>query len=70
MVQVIVREQHGHFARLCLGQLRRDRSHPGARVEDQSFAARADEQQGGRVAAEFIEAGPEGGLASPHSADE
>ncbi len=70
MIQVIVREQHDHLARTGLRQLAGDRAHPGSCVQNQAFALRSEQQQRGRIAAELVEAGPQGGLASSHTPDE
>ena len=78
-----VHRQPGHVVEVVMREQRRSprpvpsrpscfatASHAGAGVEHQSLAARPDEQQGGRVAAELVEAAAGGRPAAPHSTDE
>ncbi len=70
VVQVVMGEHDGHLARLHRSQLPRDGPQAGAGVEHQSLASRSDEQQRRGVAAELIEAAPDGRPTASHSADE
>jgi len=70
VIEMVVGEQDGDLARLHWGQFVRDGPQAGPGVEDQAFVARSDEQQGGGVAAELVEAAADGRPTAPHTADE